>query len=50
MRNVRKAKTGTTKQPNELTRGLGQLMRTELLDVEEVKSFDDIEELFMLFQ
>jgi hypothetical protein len=28
MRNVRKAKTGTTKQPAELTRGLGQLMRT----------------------
>ena len=28
MRNVRKTKTGTTKQPAELTRGLGQLMRT----------------------
>ena len=28
MRNVRKAKTGTTKQPAELTRGLEQLMRT----------------------
>ena len=28
MRNVRKAKTGTTKQPAELTRGLGQLLRT----------------------
>ena len=27
MRNVRKTKTGTTKQPAELTRGLGQLMR-----------------------
>jgi len=28
MRNVRQQKTGTTKQPAELTRGLGQLMRT----------------------
>ena len=28
MRNVRQTKTGTTKQPAELTRGLGQLMRT----------------------
>ena len=28
MRNVRKEKTGTTKQPAELTKGLGQLMRT----------------------
>ena len=30
MRNVRKTKTGTTKQPAELTRGLGQLMRTAI--------------------
>ena len=28
MKNVRKEKTGTTKQPAELQRGLGQLMRT----------------------
>jgi hypothetical protein len=30
MRNVRKTKTGTTKQPAELTQGLGQLMRTAI--------------------
>ena len=28
MKNVRKEKTGTTTQPAELQRGLGQLMRT----------------------